>query len=485
VALIPCIWSEDGGFRTTSTVRSTGLRSRIYRIRAALCGNAEQAQSVAGVADEIDRLRSQVREQQGEIDALRQTPRRAAKAARKLIPASAPAAEPVSSASRPAAQAAPLKTVPVKRPLSFSLGGLTFTPTGFLDFLQVWRSKTVSSGMGTNFAGISFYNTVLGQRPQTLSSAANLRLGMRVTTRVRGFDILGLVETDFQGYSPNNVAITTSTFALRMRLAFLNARRNRWEFRAGQNWSLLTPAREGISPYPETLFLTQDLDPNVQSGLVWARTPQFALCLSCEVKRRDGLSFEASDAYSGGVAAGGTVTLPSALAPNYFGQVDLSTENGNAVPNQNLGWVAKIAFNPKVASRSVHFEVAGLLNSFAFYSPLNNRRFRIMGGGFTVNAGIEAVPHLIVLTNNFYTNGGGTFIFGQAPALISRHRRSVTSAGCVLGRWPRIRCRTEVELLGLLRSNMDRTDLDVRPRESSTCGLRVHVLPEYPKSDNP
>jgi hypothetical protein len=131
-----------------------------------------------------------------------------------------------------------------------------------------------------------------------------------------------------------------------------------------------------------------------------------------------GFSFESGDAYSGGLAGGGTITLPSALAPNYFGQVDLSTENGNAVPNPNLDWVAKIAFDPKIASRSIHFEVAGLINRFVFYNPLNNRGFSIMGGGVACNAGIEAIPHLTLFTNNFYTNGGGSFIFGEAPALI-------------------------------------------------------------------
>ena len=66
----------------------------------------------------------------------------------------------------------------------------------------------------------------------------------------------------------------------------------------------------------------------------------------------------------------------------------------------------------------MHFEVAGLANKFVFYNPLNNRRFSIVGGGVTLNAGVEAVRHLTVVTNNFYTNGGGNFIFGQVPALI-------------------------------------------------------------------
>jgi len=338
-----------------------------------LSGNADAAQAALGVPDEIARLKSQVRVQQEEIDELRKRLDAQQKMLEKMIPAtSAQAAGPASSPSRPPADAAPRDSAPVKGPLSFDLGGLTITPTGFLDFLQLWRSKSVSSGLATNFSAIPFNNTVLGQRQQALSSAANSRLGMQVTTRVRGFDVLGLVETDFRGYSPNNVATTTNTFALRMRLAFLNVSKNRWEFLVGQNWSLLTPARKGISPYPP-LFLTRDPDPNVQSGLVWARTSQVRLVYHASRSAAMGLSFESGDAYAGGLAGGGTITLPTALAPSYFGQVDFSTENGNAVPNQILDWVAKIAFDPKAASRSIHFEVASLMKRFVFYNPFNNR----------------------------------------------------------------------------------------------------------------
>jgi hypothetical protein len=93
----------------------------------------------------------------------------------------------------------------VKAPLAFELGGATLTPTGFIDFSPVWRSKTVTSGLPTNFAAIPFNNTVLGHRRQTISGAANSRLGLQMNTRVLGFDVLGVAETDFLGYVPNNV----------------------------------------------------------------------------------------------------------------------------------------------------------------------------------------------------------------------------------------------------------------------------------------
>ena len=308
-------------------------------------------------------------------------------------------------------------SAPVKAPLSFELGGVTITPTGFINFAQVWRSKAVTSRLLTNFAAIPFNNTVLGHRRQTLSSAQNTRLGLLLNTRVIGWNVLGLVEGDFNGYVPNNVATTSNPYGFRLRLAFADLSRNRWEFLAGQNWSLLTPARQGISPLPETLFLTQDLDPNLQSGLVWARNPQVRIVYHASSSVAIGVSLESGDTYAGGSAGAGTITLPSALQPNYFGQVDTSTENGNSVPNPNLDWIGKIAFDPKEA-RSLHLELVGLLSHYAFYNPLNNRNFSITGWGVALNTLVQATPRLTLITANYYNNGGGDYIFGEAPDLI-------------------------------------------------------------------
>uniref|UniRef100_Q020C5 Uncharacterized protein n=1 Tax=Solibacter usitatus (strain Ellin6076) TaxID=234267 RepID=Q020C5_SOLUE len=332
---------------------------------------AQNASRLAPCPDEIERLKDQVRQQQEQIDALR-----------KRLDAQQTLLEglhPTPAVTPPPVLVLP-DSAPVQAPLSLQIGGATITPTGFIDLSQVWRTRTVTSGLPTNFAAIPFNNTALGHRPQTLSSAASTRLGVQVNTRVLGFDVLGVVETDFLGYVPNNVATTTNSYGLRLRLAFADIGKNRWEFLAGQNWSLLTPARRGISPLPESLFLTQDLDPNIQSGLIWSRVPQARLVFHASPNVSIGVSFESSNTYAGGSAGAGTITLPSALAPNYFGQVDNSTGNGNSVPSPNTDWIAKIAFDTKTASRPLHLEVAGVGNRFAFYNPLNARSFSITGG---------------------------------------------------------------------------------------------------------
>ena len=53
--------------------------------------------------------------------------------------------------------------------------------------------------------------------------------------------------------------------------------KGKFEFLAGQSWSLMTPNRKGISPLPGDIFYSQDIDVNYQLGLVWGRIPGFRL----------------------------------------------------------------------------------------------------------------------------------------------------------------------------------------------------------------
>src|SRR5580658_6727116 len=195
-----------------------------------ICAPLENPAAETTQPEEIERLKTQVRIQEQEIEELRQRLDAQQKLLERLLPLPAVTQAPVSP-SAPAqstAAAALPDSAPVKGPLSFQLGSVTITPTGFINFDQVWRSKTVTSGLPTNFAAIPFNNTVLGHRRQTLSSAQNTRLGLQMNTRVFGFDVLGLVETDFNGYVPNNVATTSNSYGLRLRLAFADVSKSRW-----------------------------------------------------------------------------------------------------------------------------------------------------------------------------------------------------------------------------------------------------------------
>ena len=86
--------------------------------------------------------------------------------------------------------------------------------------------------------------------------------------------VLGYVETDFLGNAATNINVASNSDVLRMRVFFLNVQNGPWEFLAGQDWSMLTPNRKGLSPLPSDIFYTQNVDTNYQVGLVWGRTPQ-------------------------------------------------------------------------------------------------------------------------------------------------------------------------------------------------------------------
>jgi len=400
-----------------------------------ICGGgctlaAQASAKIPASQDDVERLRSQIASQQEQINELRRLLEAQQRLLEKTVPRTAAAPAPPSPvqqavATRPpvlegAVTAPPLpESAPPRAPLSVEIGGASITPTGFVDFSQVWRSKTVTSGLGTNFASIPYNNTVDGHRRQTLASGAFSRPGVRVDTRVFGFKVLGVFETDFLGYQPGNVATTTNSSGLRLRLAFADVQKDKWEVTAGQGWSLITPARKGISPLPDTLFLTKDLDPNIMTGLTWARDPGFRIAYHPRESVALAFSFESGNTYGGGSTGSGVITFPAAFAPDYFDQVDTGS-GSTGVPNPNLDYLAKVAFDPSVSGRAMHFEVVGMMNRFAFYNPLNNQNYSKIGGGVAFNAGIGVTQKLTLFTNNFYSDGGGRYIFGQAPAFIIR-----------------------------------------------------------------
>jgi hypothetical protein len=378
-------------------------------------------------AGEIDELRAQlaeqqaeIRQQQGQIDELRrmlanlQGGRSAGDTPPK--PEKAEASTPPASTSQPAAPAVE-PGAGARSPLSVGVGPLTIAPTGFLEYSQVWRTKNVDSGLPTNFAAIPFQDTVDGHRSQTISSSAYTRLGLQLDGSFSALRLRGVVETDFIGFQPGNISTTSNAYGLRLRLAFADIQTGKWEFLGGQNWSMLTPGRRGISSSPADLFLTQDVDPNIQSGLVWTRSPQFRSVYRPKPRIALGVSFESGQAYGGGSAGTGAIKLPTALAPDYSGQVELGT-GGLSVPNSHLDIVGKAAVDAGSTAHPVHLELAGMTNQVAFYNPVSGQRFSSRGGGVSLNASVDPVKGLTVLAANYYSDGGGRFIFGEAPTLI-------------------------------------------------------------------
>ena len=96
---------------------------------------------------------------------------------------------------------------------------------------------------------------------ETRFSAQNSRLGLRVDSDIDGMKALGYVETDFVGTASTSENVTSNSASTRMRAYFVDLTKGDWEFLAGQDWSLMTPNRKGLSPIPSDIFYTQ-VDPS-------------------------------------------------------------------------------------------------------------------------------------------------------------------------------------------------------------------------------
>lgn len=344
------------------------------------------------------------------------------------VASAAPVIPPVPPSPRPVLPQAQKKAEgPEVSPLQFRIGSAYITPIGFMDLTTVWRSTAPGSGIGTNFGSIPFGNTTQGRMTEMRLSAQNSRIGSRVDAMVKGAKVTAYWESDFLGFVPTNAAVSSNADTFRLRVYWVDVRKGKFEFLGGQSWSMITPGRKGISPLPGDLFYTQNIDVNYQAGATWSRDPQFRFVYHPNETVAMGVSLEAAEQYIGGSAGAGVVTLPTAVTSAYANQLN-SGGTTLSVPNVHPDIVAKIAFDPKLANgHALHFEVGGTERTFRVYNPLNTTHFFSNGLGGQVNLNYELLKGFRVVTNNYWSNGGGRWIFGLAPDLIVRGDGSLSA----------------------------------------------------------
>jgi len=196
----------------------------------------------------------------------------------------------------------------------------------------------------------------------------------------------------------------------------------------------MTPNRRQISPLPGDLFYGQEFDVNYLNGLTWGRIPGFRIVYHPSSKVTWGVSLENADQYFGGSGGGGVPTLPAALASLNTNQIDgggtVTTgvaSNGLGFPNVHPDIISKIAFDP---SSRVHFEIAGVFDTVKIYNPNAapapgaGQTFTKHGGGGSVNGNLEIFKNFRIVSNNFWSDGAGRYLFGEAPNFIIRSNAS-------------------------------------------------------------
>jgi hypothetical protein len=306
-------------------------------------------------------------------------------------------------------------------PLQFKLGDAAFTPIGFLDMTSVTRSTNPGSGIGTNFGSIPYSNTQTGSLTESRLSPQNSRIGMRVDTSFKDINIIGYWESDFLGQTGNppngGLAVSSNPYVFRLRLFWVDVQKGKWELLAGQSWSLMTPNRRGISPLPGDLFYSQDIDVNYQLGLTWGRIPGFRGVYHFSDKAAFALALENSEPYVGGGNGGSAIVAPAALA----GILGTQVNNGASVISAaalHPDIIAKLAFDP---TDKFHIELVGVESTNRISNPASVPAFQTStkaGGGGALNFNFELFKGFRIIDNNYWSDGGGRYIFGQAPDFV-------------------------------------------------------------------
>ena len=332
--------------------------------------------------------------------------------------AAQPAANTQTQPQQPEAQGA-------KSPLSFRIGAAEFTPGGFVDFENIFRSTNTGNVTATNYWLIPFSNTVAGHLTEYRSTGQYSRFNIKTTTKFGKNDVTGYVEFDFNGNDAANVFVTSNPHTNRIRLYWLDLKRGKWEFLGGQTWGLQTPNRVGVSPNPADIFGTYGEDAQVHVGVNYTRAGEFRAAYHFNDKVVWAAAIQNPDQFVGQ----GETLFPFAFNAQLGPQADAA--NQNTVPNVMPDVHTKIAVDDKFGGgRAIHFEAGGMMTTakIAILPTFTNATFARhtkIGGGVYAGLNVELWKgsdnrNFAFVGSGMWGDGVGRYLIGMAPQFVVR-----------------------------------------------------------------
>lgn len=252
----------------------------------------------------------------------------------------------------------------------FHLYGITLTPGGFIEGASVWRSRGDSTGIDTNWNGIPMRNLPLAHTNEFRFDARQSRFSLLAQGNVNPAVLIsGYSEFDFLAAAGTANQVDSNSYTPRIRnlYATVDWRDTGWSVLAGQSWTLATTNGKGIQPRTE--IFAPFIDGNFIPGSVWARQPgvritknfgDFSAAISAE---------QPETTYAPACAAPGVYNPIGNGVSVYCSQAGAHFFNGNTNYSLNRlpDVIAKAAWDPTFAGRTMHFETFGL------YSDLYDR----------------------------------------------------------------------------------------------------------------
>ncbi|HEV8491959.1 MAG TPA: hypothetical protein VGR76_06800, partial [Candidatus Angelobacter sp.] len=163
--------------------------------------NNSGSAGTGSVADELKALREAISEQQKQISQQQQQIQNLEQQLQEKTSGTPHVADAaLRTAPVPVAATVVQETEkPKESPLSFRIGGTDFTPGGFVDFENVFRTTNTGSNIATGFGAIPFSNTVQGHLTEFRSTGQYSRYNLKISGKYGANNVVGYIEGDFNG----------------------------------------------------------------------------------------------------------------------------------------------------------------------------------------------------------------------------------------------------------------------------------------------
>jgi len=309
-------------------------------------------------------------------------------------------------------------------PLSFRIGGTEFTPGGFIDFENVFRTTNTGQNIATSFGAIPFVNNPAGtgQLSEFRSTAQYSRFNLKIAGKYGENKIVGYIEGDFNGNDAGNVIVTSNPHTTRVRLAWADFRRGNWEILGGQTWGLQTPNRVGLSPMPSDVFVPIGEDAQTHVGLPYTRAAEFRVTYHFSDHFQWAVAVQNPDQFVGA----GLVTFPAAFPAAT--QVQLDSTAAITAPNFFPDFHTKMAWDTDMSGKHMHFELGGIVTSAKIANQIFTQpgavvagpfiKHSSVGGGFDGALNLEVAKGFRFVANGIWGDGIGRYLIGLAPQAV-------------------------------------------------------------------
>jgi hypothetical protein len=329
-------------------------------------------------------------------------------------------------------QQAEVETVTKPKDKKIRFKGVTVTFGGFLAAESVYRSREEYADIGSSYSGIPYSNSPQAHADEWRMTARQSRVSGLVQGDVDPVTHLSMYgEFDFLGAAASANSNESNSYQPRIRTLYgtVDWDDSGIQFLAGQDWSLVTLSKNGMSPQggnqgSDSVLTPPSIDAQYVPGFDWTRQPQLRVTKNFDDQVWLGLSVENPQ-----TTFGGTVPSVPGLLDNSGNGFNGGTGSGGAEFNPGITLslnhvpdvIGKVAFEPSMFDKNVHLEAFGLYRDFYDRYGTNPdlsdvSTHDVSGGGFGAAALVKVLPGVFdIQADGMFGDGIGRYGSGQLP----------------------------------------------------------------------